>query len=62
IFDGHDSGTIQAEYDIKSSEINVVENISQKILGELNNSDLNKNMLLAVLAKVSLTIVNSKDD
>ncbi|MED0530811.1 ATP-binding protein, partial [Escherichia coli] len=62
IFDGHDSGTIQAEYDIKSSDINVVENISQKILGELNNSDLNKNILLAVLAKVSLTIVNSKDD
>ncbi|HDZ2920606.1 TPA: ATP-binding protein, partial [Klebsiella pneumoniae] len=62
IFDGHDNGTIQAEYDIKTSDINIVENISQKILGELNNSDLNKNMLLAVLAKVSLTIVNSKDD
>jgi len=31
IFDGHDSGTIQAEYDIKSSDINVVENISQKV-------------------------------
>jgi len=62
IFDDHDTGTVQAEYDIKTSDLQVAEDISTKILGELCSKDLSKNVLLAILAKVSLTIVNSKDD
>lgn len=62
IFDDHDTGTVQAEYDIKTSDLQVAEDISTKILDELCSKDLSKNVLLAILAKVSLTIVNSKDD
>ncbi|HBP9194333.1 TPA: hypothetical protein L6776_002718, partial [Escherichia coli] len=55
-------GTVQAEYDIKSSDTKVVEYISQKILSEIHDKDYSKNILLAALAKVSIAIVNDKDD
>lgn len=62
IFDDQENGTVQAEYDIKSSDIKIVENISQKILSEIHNNELSKSILLAALAKVSIAIVNGKDD
>ncbi|EKG5221131.1 ATP-binding protein, partial [Escherichia coli] len=62
IFDDRETGTVQAEYDIKSSDTKVVEYISQKILSEIHDKDYSKNILLAALAKVSIAIVNDKDD
>ncbi|EDG8805490.1 ATP-binding protein, partial [Salmonella enterica subsp. enterica serovar Newport] len=62
IFDDQENGTVQAEYDIKSSDIKIVENISQKILSQIHNNELSKSILLAALAKVSIAIVNGKDD
>lgn len=62
IFDDRENGTVQAEYDIKSSDIKIVEDISQKILGEIHDKDFSKSILLAALAKVSIAIVNGKDD
>ena len=62
IFDDREIGTVQAEYDIKSSDTKVVEYISQKILSEIHDKDYSKNILLAALAKVSIAIVNDKDD
>ncbi|MDU7494919.1 MAG: ATP-binding protein [Providencia rettgeri] len=62
IFDDHENGTVQAEYDIKSSDIETIGIISKKILDEVYDKNLDKNILLAALAKVSMTIVNSKDE
>lgn len=62
IFDDQQNGTVQAEYDIKSSDMKLVEVISQRILDEIHDKEISKNVILAALAKASIQIVNDKDD
>lgn len=62
IYDKQGEQTIQASYDIKISDEKKIDIITMKLLEQLKSKSLGKGVLLAALAKASLSIVNSEDD
>ena len=62
IYDKQGEQTVQASYDIKVSDEKKIDIITMKLLDQLKSKSLGKGVLLAALAKASLSIVNSEDD
>lgn len=62
IYDRKGEQTVQASYNIKSSDEKKIQAITSKLLEQLKINSVEKGVLLAALAKASLSIINSEDD
>ncbi|MEK9539484.1 ATP-binding protein [Pantoea agglomerans] len=62
IYDKQGEKTVQASYNIKFSDEKKIETITSKLLEQLKINSVEKGVLLAALAKASLSIINSEDD